>query len=170
MDFIDVQGYTLKSGHAHKFQEWLAANEKEIRNLAPPGTEYIGTYAVTHTTEETTMPDDVREIPARNDDSLSRFLGGSPLAVALRRVLDELTAEDRLILRMRFADGLTVRAIAGALDLEPRRMYGRVQRLLVDVRRRIEACGVACDEVLDLLDEPGSDLEAGLREAPSKDG
>ena len=33
------------------------------------------------------MPDDVREIPARNDDSLSRFLGGSPLAVLLRLVL-----------------------------------------------------------------------------------
>ncbi|EKS34314.1 MAG: DUF6460 domain-containing protein [Pseudomonadota bacterium] len=33
------------------------------------------------------MPDDVREIPARNDDNLSRFLGGSPLAVLLRLVL-----------------------------------------------------------------------------------
>ncbi len=32
------------------------------------------------------MPDDVRELPAR-DDSLSRFLGGSPLAVLLRLVL-----------------------------------------------------------------------------------
>ncbi len=32
------------------------------------------------------MPDDVRELPAR-DDSLSRFLGGSPMAVLLRLVL-----------------------------------------------------------------------------------
>ena len=32
------------------------------------------------------MPDDVRDLPSR-DDSLSRFLGGSPLAVALRLVL-----------------------------------------------------------------------------------
>jgi uncharacterized membrane protein YoaK (UPF0700 family) len=40
-----------------------------------------------HTTEETTMPDDVKELPARNDDSLSRFLGGSPLAVLVRLVL-----------------------------------------------------------------------------------
>ena len=32
------------------------------------------------------MPDDVKELPAR-DDTLSRFLGGSPLAVALRLVL-----------------------------------------------------------------------------------
>ena len=33
------------------------------------------------------MPDDVRELPARNDDGLSRFLGGSPLAVLGRLVL-----------------------------------------------------------------------------------
>ena len=32
------------------------------------------------------MPDDVKELPARNDDALSRFLGGSPLAVLLRLV------------------------------------------------------------------------------------
>jgi hypothetical protein len=35
---------------------------------------------------ETTMPDDVKDLPSR-DDGLSRFLGGSPLAVALRLVL-----------------------------------------------------------------------------------
>ena len=84
---------------------------------------------------------------------------------ALRLVLASLEPEDRLILRMRFADGLTIRAIAGALDLEQRRMYTRVQRLLVEVRRRIEDAGIGCDEVLDLLDEPGADLEAGLRRA-----
>jgi hypothetical protein len=33
------------------------------------------------------MPDDVKELPARNDDALSRFLGGSPLSVLLRLVL-----------------------------------------------------------------------------------
>ncbi|EGP09129.1 DUF6460 domain-containing protein [Afipia clevelandensis] len=33
------------------------------------------------------MPDEVKELPARNDDALSRFLGGSPLSVLLRLVL-----------------------------------------------------------------------------------
>lgn len=32
------------------------------------------------------MPDDVKELPARNDN-LSRFLGGSPLSVLLRLIL-----------------------------------------------------------------------------------
>lgn len=33
------------------------------------------------------MPDDARELPARDNDGLSRFLGGSPPTVALRLVL-----------------------------------------------------------------------------------
>ncbi len=81
---------------------------------------------------------------------------------ALRRVLDALEPEDRLILKMRFADSLTIRSIAEALDLEPRRMYTRLQRLLDEVRRRIEEQGVGCDEVLDLLNRPAEELEAGL--------
>ena len=85
------------------------------------------------------------------------------VAAVLRAVFASLDREDRLILRLRFADGMTIRAIATGLDLEQRRMYSRVQRLLVEVRRQVEARGVTCDEVLDLLDDPGEDLEAGLR-------
>jgi hypothetical protein len=36
--------------------------------------------------QETKMPNDTRELPATND-GLSRFLGGSPLAVAFRLIL-----------------------------------------------------------------------------------
>lgn len=96
----------------------------------------------------------------------------SEYAVTLRRaeavlqqVIRGLDAEERLILRMRFADGLTVKAIAGALDLEPRRMYSRLRRLLTRVRRRVEKKGVSCEEVLDLLDWPACDFETVLSEA-----
>jgi uncharacterized protein DUF6460 len=37
-------------------------------------------------TRETMMPNDTRELPVSND-GLSRFLGGSPLAVAFRLIL-----------------------------------------------------------------------------------
>ena len=84
---------------------------------------------------------------------------------ALQQVVCGLDAEERLILRMRFADGLTVRAIAEALDLEPRRMYARLRRLLTRVRQRVEKQGVSCEEVLDLLDWPACDFEAVLSEA-----
>ena len=106
----------------------------------------------------------------RGDQGVRRRERGATrrrVASVLGRVLASLEPEDRLILRMRFADGLTIRAIAAGLDLEQRRMYTRVQRLLVEVRRRVEARGVSCEEVLDLLDEPGADLEAGLRRPPA---
>lgn len=81
---------------------------------------------------------------------------------ALRRVLAGLEPEDRLILRMRFADSLTIRAIAATLGVPQRRMYSRLRKLLVELRQRIEEQGVGCDEVLDLLDRPAAALEAGL--------
>lgn len=70
---------------------------------------------------------------------------------ALRKVLGELTTEDRLILKLRFGDSLTIRAIARALGLPQRQMYTRMQRLLVEVRRGVERLGVGCDEVMDLV-------------------
>ncbi len=82
--------------------------------------------------------------------------------LALRRVLDSLQAEDRLILRMRFADGFSMRAIARALNLRERRIYARMRRLLEDVRLRIEEEGVRCEDVHDLLIEPAGELKAGL--------
>jgi len=33
------------------------------------------------------MPNDARELPARSNDTLHRFLGGSPLSVAFRLIL-----------------------------------------------------------------------------------
>ncbi len=71
---------------------------------------------------------------------------------ALREVLAGLDPEDRLILKLRFADSLTIRAIAESLDLPQRRMYTRVQRILTAVRSGIEGRGVSCDEVMDLVD------------------
>ena len=110
--------------------------------------------------------------PERSDEGLRASEQAALItrvADVLRRVLASFEPEERLILKMRFADGLTIRAIAAGLDLEQRRMYTRVQRLLVEVKRRIEAEGVSCDEVIDLLNEPGTDLEAGLREPPGEE-
>ncbi len=87
---------------------------------------------------------------------------------ALHSALADLGAEDRLILKMRFADSLTIRAIAAALNLEQRRMYTRVQRLLGEVGRGVEEHGVSCQDVLDLLAWPACDLDADLTEPPNK--
>lgn len=83
---------------------------------------------------------------------------------SLRRVLASLDSEDLLILKMRFADSVTIRAIASTLGVRQRQMYTRVQRLLTGLRHRIEEEGVRCEEVLDLLDWPACNLDAGLRD------
>lgn len=80
----------------------------------------------------------------------------------LRGVLDSLDDEERIILRMRFAEGFTFREIARTLGMDERRIYSRARRLLNEVRQRVEAGGVACDDVLELLDEPQVELVAGL--------
>ncbi len=81
---------------------------------------------------------------------------------ALANTLASLESEERLLLRLRFADGLTLRAIAAALDLDQRRIYSRMRKLLRDVRERIVEQGIRCEEVLDLLDWPACAVEAGL--------
>ena len=59
----------------------------------------------------------------------------------VRDAIQELDAEDRVILRLRFEDGLTVAAIARELGLDQRRLYARVNRLLRDLRATLKADG-----------------------------
>ncbi len=81
---------------------------------------------------------------------------------ALAKALSSLTSEERLILRLRYAEGLTLRSIAVSMDLDPRRIYSRMRKLLRDVRDRIVEQGIRCEDVLDLLDWPACAVEAGL--------
>lgn len=84
----------------------------------------------------------------------------------LRKCLASFETEDRMILRMHFADGLTLRAIADSLKVKRRRIYPRVQRLLSEVKRQLERHDVTYEEVLDLLDHWQSDLDLGLASSP----
>lgn len=52
MHFIQAFGYTIKSGSAGEYQQWLEANEGDWANAMPEGTEYIGTFAAVATTEK----------------------------------------------------------------------------------------------------------------------
>ncbi len=79
---------------------------------------------------------------------------------ARRRVMDALSnaiadypTEDRLVLRMRFWDEMTVAEIARALALEQKPLYKRIDRLLADLRRRLYTAGVTPDEWARLASE-----------------
>lgn len=87
------------------------------------------------------------------------------LREALGRALEDLPAEDRVILRMRFWDETTVADIARALDLPQKPLYRRIKRLLGTLRERLEAEGVEAERVLSTLGtvslEPGEFGESG---------
>ncbi len=60
----------------------------------------------------------------------------------LRTLLQEMPAEDRLLLRLHFRDGLTLAAIAPVLSAPQRALYGRRDRSLRRLREGLERAGL----------------------------
>lgn len=75
-----------------------------------------------------------------------RSIASERIEAALRTALRGLTAEDRVILKLRFLDGCTVGEIATALGLSERPLYPRLQRLFRCLRENLEKHGVGRDE------------------------
>ena len=96
---------------------------------------------------------------------------------ALTLALQEMPAEDRLILKMRHEDGFTVREIAKALHLEARPLYTRFEKCHRRLREVLEEAGITWEEVSAILGWADCDLEAGFNpeaespiHSPSKRG
>ena len=70
---------------------------------------------------------------------------------ALERARQALPAEERLILKMRFEDAVPVADIARALQLNQKRLYRTIERLLTTLRERLEADGIAKDDIAALF-------------------
>ena len=73
------------------------------------------------------------------------------LATALRQAIDTLEGDDRLIVRLRFLEGMTTADIARTLGLEQRPLYRRLERLLRDLRSGLEERGFNAARVEELL-------------------
>jgi RNA polymerase sigma factor (sigma-70 family) len=88
---------------------------------------------------------------------------GRGLQATLRRVCEELGTEDRLALRLRFHGGLTVGTIARLLHVDEKRLYRRIDQLLVTVRRALEAEGFTAEVALSVVH--GFDVEGALADS-----
>jgi len=73
---------------------------------------------------------------------------------ALVRARQALPPEERLVLKMRFEDGLPVVDIARVLHLDQKRLYRTIERLLADLRRRLAADGISRDDLDGFGDGP----------------
>lgn len=104
----------------------------------------------------------------------------SQARAALSALMSELPSQDRLILQMRYADGHRIQDIARLLALEPKPLYRRIERTLIELRRGLETRGVTAAEALDAIEqqgflsesgapapESGGDVRPFTREAPS---
>jgi RNA polymerase sigma factor (sigma-70 family) len=87
---------------------------------------------------------------------------------ALRRAMDRLDPDDRMIVRMHFADGMTLPAVARVLKLEQKPLYRRIEKLRAELQASLEGDGVRGEDVHSVLEEeiileyllPSSAIEA----------
>lgn len=81
----------------------------------------------------------------------------------LARAFEELEPEDRVVLRLRFEQGMTVAAISRTLTLEQKPLYRRIERCLAVIRTCLEDQGVTAETVAELVgwDELSLDVAYG---------
>jgi DNA-directed RNA polymerase specialized sigma24 family protein len=91
--------------------------------------------------ESTAPPSDANVLRAEQGFLAKR------VQTALDRVRQTLTAEQRLILKMRFEDSVPVADIARALHLNQKRLYRTIEQLLATLRQGLEAEGIDRHEV-----------------------
>jgi len=82
------------------------------------------------------------------------------VALALKKALDRLSVEDRLIVKMSIVDNLKIVVIAGLLCMEQKPLYRRREKILRQLRSDLEREGVRWEQVSDLLNR--SDLGWGF--------
>jgi RNA polymerase sigma factor (sigma-70 family) len=73
----------------------------------------------------------------------------------LAAAIAALPAQDRLILKMRFRDAFPIVKVARVLQLEQKALYRRIERMLRDLRRALEASGFTGSAAAEILHDGG---------------
>ena len=99
----------------------------------------------------------LEDVAAEYGDPMTGLVSHEEASVATHasRVLSDalaaLAPNDLRLLKLRFADGLTVAAIAKSTSEDAKRLYRRIRRLLEELRDRLQQRGVDQHEVLAML-------------------
>jgi RNA polymerase sigma factor for flagellar operon FliA len=73
------------------------------------------------------------------------------VAAVLNREMDRLPPEDRLIMKLRFIDGMKVSTMARLLGADQKQLYRRIDRVVASLRQSLLAAGVAMSDIGDML-------------------
>ena len=117
-----------------------------------PSRQRAGEHALDAVPSSTTVRDSVavEEQIASADKARTALAGALPA----------LTAQEQLIIRLRFQDGVTVARIAQLIGEEQKPLYRRIEQILGRLRTTLTNAGVTADEVRDLLGNPVVELGA----------
>jgi len=105
-----------------------------------PGRQFVSESEADRVESATPSPD-ANVLRAEQDFLAKR------VRAALAKARQALAPEERLVLKMRFDDGLPVADIARALHLDQKRLYRTIERLLADLRERLKGEGISGDVV-----------------------
>jgi len=83
-------------------------------------------------------------------------------AEVLNRVIETFTAEDRLILQLRFVKGCKVPEIARVIGLDQKKIYKRLDKLFLTLRRALEAAGISREDIEDVLTRGDQEIPLNL--------
>lgn len=81
----------------------------------------------------------------------------------VREAMQSMTAEDRVVLRLRFSEELPVADIGRSLGIPQRPLYRRIETLLTLLRRALERAGLHALPVSDLIGTAGEHLDFQFR-------
>ena len=79
-------------------------------------------------------------------------------AAAIDQAMTTMDAESQLILRMRFWNNRKVPDIASALRIDAKRLYKKIDRMLLTLRGALEKAGIDREVISDLLDRADHEL------------
>lgn len=91
-----------------------------------------------------------------------RQAAGDRVSRIIRKAIDGLPREDRLIFRLRYEAGLTVSQIARSLATEQKPIYARMDRHLQRFRKLLESAGVNPDAAVRLASDNAVELDFGF--------
>lgn len=133
----------LRTQHGFDATEMLAPLRLKIAERQP-ARAIVGESEASEVASDGPWPD--ANVVRAEQGFLARRVRAS-----LDRARQSLTAEERLILKMRIDEAMPVADIARALHLNQKRLYRTIDRLFADLKRRLEADGFVREDVEPLV-------------------